>query len=90
MWLYFRKQAWKREGLIFGIFMIGIFLPRFFIEFFKNDQEEFEAGMILNMGQLLSIPFVAAGIYFIWKAMNKTPITVTQNKPSNESKRNRR
>ena len=80
MWLYFRKQAWKREGLIFGIF----------IEFFKNDQEEFEAGMILNMGQLLSIPFVAAGIYFIWKAMNKTPITVTQNKPSNESKRNRR
>ncbi|MDR2533553.1 MAG: prolipoprotein diacylglyceryl transferase [Tannerellaceae bacterium] len=91
MWLYFRKQAWKREGLIFGIFMIGIFLPRFFIEFFKNDQEPFEAGMALNMGQLLSIPFILAGIYFIWRAMSNAPAIETQNKPSiNESKRNKR
>ena len=62
MWLYFKKEAWKKEGLIFGVFMICVFGSRFFIEFVKNDQEEpFEADMMLNMGQWLSIPFVLAG-----------------------------
>ena len=72
MWLYFKKDAWKKEGLIFGVFMICIFASRFFIEFMKNDQEEFEAGMILNMGQLLSIPFVLAGCFFVWRALKKS------------------
>ena len=69
MWLYFRKEAWKKEGLIFGVFMICIFGARFFIEFVKNDQEAFEAGMLLNMGQLLSIPFVLAGVWCVWRAL---------------------
>jgi prolipoprotein diacylglyceryl transferase len=71
MWLYFRKDAWKKEGLIFGVFMICIFTSRFFIEFLKENQETFEEGMMLNMGQLLSIPFVASGIYFVLKALKK-------------------
>lgn len=83
MWLYFKKDAWKKEGLIFGVFLIGIFASRFFIEFLKNDQEAFEADMLLNMGQLLSIPFVLAGIYFVWQAFNK------KNKVY-ETKRNRK
>jgi prolipoprotein diacylglyceryl transferase len=69
MWLYFKKEAYKKEGLIFGLFMICIFGSRFFIEFLKNNQEDFEANLPLNMGQLLSIPFVLAGIYFVWKAL---------------------
>lgn len=69
LWLYFKKQAWKKEGFIFGIFMICIFASRFFIEFLKNDQEKFEADMFLNMGQLLSIPFVLAGCYFVWRSI---------------------
>ncbi|MDR0748392.1 MAG: prolipoprotein diacylglyceryl transferase [Tannerellaceae bacterium] len=72
MWLYFKKEAWKKEGLIFGIFMICIFGSRFFIEFLKNIQEAFEANMILNMGQLLSIPFVLAGLYFIRRALKRS------------------
>ncbi|MDR1525628.1 MAG: prolipoprotein diacylglyceryl transferase [Tannerella sp.] len=71
MWLYFRKDAWKKEGFIFGIFMICIFTSRFFVEFLKENQEAFEDGMMLNMGQLLSIPFIVAGIYFVWKALKK-------------------
>lgn len=54
--------------------MICIFTARFFIEFLKNDQEAFEADMLLNMGQLLSIPFVLAGIYFVWRAQQKSKI----------------
>ena len=69
LWLYFRKEAWKQEGLIFGIFMILVFGSRFFVEFVKNDQEAFEAGMLLNMGQLLSIPFVLLGCFCIWRAI---------------------
>ncbi len=70
LWLYFKKEAWRHEGLIFGIFLIWVFGTRFFIEFVKNDQEAFEADMVLNMGQWLSIPFVLAGCYFVWKALN--------------------
>lgn len=69
MWMYFKKDLWKKEGLIFGVFMICIFGCRFFIEFVKNNQEAFEEGMMLNMGQYLSIPFVLAGIYFVHKAL---------------------
>ena len=73
MWLYFKKDAWKREGLIFGLFMICIFTARFFVEFLKNYQEDFEASLPLDMGQLLSIPFILLGIYCVWRAL-KQPI----------------
>jgi prolipoprotein diacylglyceryltransferase len=47
--------------------MIALFSARFLIEFLKNDQVAFEAGMKLNMGQLLSLPFIIAGIgLIIW------------------------
>lgn len=71
MWLYFRKDAYKKEGLIFGVFMICIFGSRFFIEFLKNVQEDFEANMTLNMGQWLSIPFVILGCWCVWRALKK-------------------
>lgn len=73
MWLYFIKQEWKREGLIFGVFMICIFGSRIFIEFLKNNQEAFEDNMVLNMGQWLSIPFVLAGCWFVWRALTRKP-----------------
>jgi prolipoprotein diacylglyceryl transferase len=69
LWMYWKREDYKYPGLIFGAFMIGIFLPRFFIEFFKNVQESFEQGMALDMGQLLSIPFILAGIWFVYKGL---------------------
>jgi prolipoprotein diacylglyceryl transferase len=67
-WLYWKKEAYKRTGMIFGVFLIGIFLSRFLIEFIKNDQETFEQGMLLNMGQLLSLPFIIWGIWLIFNS----------------------
>jgi phosphatidylglycerol:prolipoprotein diacylglycerol transferase len=55
----------NKGGLLFGLFLVLVFTFRFFVEFLKEDQSAFEAGMALNMGQLLSIPFVIAGIVFI-------------------------
>jgi len=83
MWLYWKKDAYKRQGLIFGVFFIGIFLTRFFIEFLKNPQESFEAGMILNMGQFLSIPFILAGIWFTYKGLTTDP-TPTPKSPKGD------
>lgn len=69
MYMYWKKNAGQRQGLIFGIFLVGVFFSRFCIEFLKNNQEEFEENMLLNMGQLLSIPFVIFGIYLIIRAL---------------------
>lgn len=76
MWLYFKKDAWKKEGLIFGIFMICIFTARFFIEFLKNNQEDFEAAMPINMGQCLSIPFIVTGIYFVVRVWRRSRLNI--------------
>ena len=56
-----------RDGFIFSVFMIALFSARLLIEFVKNDQVAFEAGLKLNMGQLLSLPFILVGIgLIIW------------------------
>lgn len=76
MWMYWRKNAEARPGIIFGTFFIGIFLPRFLIEFIKNDQEAFEATMTLNMGQLLSIPFILLGIGLIIYSLSRPKVAL--------------
>ena len=74
-WLYYgRDLGRRRPGVMFGVGLIGIFLTRFFIEFIKLDQEAFEQGMLLNMGQLLSIPFILVGIYMIYRGMHRSPV----------------
>ena len=45
-----------------GLFLILLFSVRFLIEFIKEPQVGFEANMILNMGQILSLPFILIGI----------------------------
>jgi prolipoprotein diacylglyceryltransferase len=73
MWMYWKKNAQERPWLITGIFFIGIFLPRFLIEYIKNVQEPWELEMVenygLNMGQVLSIPFVLLGVGMVVWAM---------------------
>ena len=71
MWMYWRRNAGERPGLLFGTFLIGTFGSRFLIEFIKNDQVPFEASMTLNMGQWLSIPFVILGIILIIVAFSR-------------------
>lgn len=66
--LYWKKGGYPESGLLFGLFLVMVFGMRFFIEFIKMPQVGFEENMILNMGQLLSIPFVLAGIYFIYRS----------------------
>ena len=77
MWMYWKKNAEERPGLILGVFFIGIFLPRFLIEFIKNDQVAREATMTLNIGQQLSIPFILLGVFLVIYAMMRPKVQLS-------------
>ena len=70
MVMYWKYNCQERKGLIFGVFLTWLFSARFFIEFIKNVQVEFEEGMALNMGQWLSVPFIIAGVVLIIYALS--------------------
>jgi phosphatidylglycerol---prolipoprotein diacylglyceryl transferase len=69
--LYWKTGRSKQSGYLFGTFLVLVFGFRFFVEFLKANQSSFEQGMLLNMGQLLSIPLVLAGIYFMFTSNKK-------------------
>ncbi len=65
LWYYFQKNGKPRPGFLFGMFLVVLFSFRLLIEFIKEPQVNFENSMALNMGQLLSIPFIVAGIVIL-------------------------
>jgi prolipoprotein diacylglyceryl transferase len=68
--IYYRRDGKPREGSLISWFFILVFGVRFFIEFLKMPQVDFETGMTLNMGQWLSIPFIllgAAGLFLVYR-----------------------
>ena len=71
----FSVFAEERPWLITGVFFIGIFLPRFLIEYVKNVQVQSEYEMIarygMNLGQMLSIPFILIGIILVIRALTQ-------------------
>jgi phosphatidylglycerol---prolipoprotein diacylglyceryl transferase len=64
-WFWFRYRYSMKNGFLFSCSLIILFSLRFVAEFFKINQVQFEDGMILNMGQILSIPFILAGIVLL-------------------------
>jgi len=60
------KKYPKPSGFYFGLVIFLIFCFRIAIEFIKEDQSAFEAGMLLNMGQILSIPFILTGLFIMY------------------------
>lgn len=91
-WLYYAKDmARRRPGILFGIGLIGIFLTRFFIEFIKTEQEAFERGWLLDMGQWLSIPFILLGIYMIYRGATQPEVVpVVPKSPAATAKKKRK
>lgn len=81
MIMYWKFNAQRRPGLIFGVFFTILFSARFVIEYVKNVQETWELGMIesigINMGQLLSVPFIIVGIYLIVRSLRHPVVELT-------------
>lgn len=90
LWMYYkRNEGQKHPGLMFGIGVLGIFLTRPFVELIKENQEAFEEGMLLNMGQLLSIPFIILAFYMIWGSLKGKFPVATPPKDVNKNRKQR-
>ena len=88
IWLYWKKLDKLPRGFFFGAFLIGCFGMRFLIEFIKEPQVGFEEGMALNMGQLLSIPFVLAGIaILVYAYYKRVPARAVKPEPAKPAKK---
>jgi phosphatidylglycerol:prolipoprotein diacylglycerol transferase len=80
IWLGFRRGWLKRPGALMGLFLLGYGLARFIVEFFRQPDAQFVTegnpvglalqvgGYGLTMGQLLSLPMIAAGVWFLARA----------------------
>lgn len=87
LWLYVKKLDKLNRGTLFGIFFIVLFGMRFLIEFIKEPQVGFEENMALNMGQLLSIPFIVAGaVVLVWSILKGKPSAVDKPQPPKKEK----
>lgn len=62
LYMFWKKEAWKTPGVLFGTFLVILFGARFVIEFWKEGQTAFDQTLTVNTGQWLSVPFVVAGI----------------------------
>lgn len=66
LYIYKSEKIKKHNGLLVGVFFVLLFSARFIIEFFKENQVGFESSMPINMGQILSIPFIIIGLILIF------------------------
>lgn len=87
-WALYRKYPKKvGTGFYFGLCLTFIFTARFFIEYTKEVQEAFEAGLPIDMGQILSIPFIILGIYCMVRSRNKKTPVIPQAKDTKDAKK---
>ncbi|MBM4179467.1 MAG: prolipoprotein diacylglyceryl transferase [Ignavibacteria bacterium] len=71
-WMYHRGIAEQKPGRIFGLFLVLLFFGRFLVEFNKEHQVDFESALPIDMGQILSIPFIALGAYYLLRGTGPT------------------
>lgn len=74
MFLYWKKDLWKRPGVVFGSFLILIWGARFLVEFVKLGQTARDEYLFLNTGQLLSIPLIIAGVVLLYRGLKRPSV----------------
>ena len=74
--MYWKMNSWKKPGFMFGSFLIFIFGSRFFIEYIKEGQTARDFELLINTGQMLSIPFIIAGIILIYRSQKNQETTL--------------
>ena len=73
MYMYWKRKAWLRPGVLFGTFLVILWGARFLVEFTKIAQVDERTDWALNTGQLLSIPFILFGIFLLFRSLKKNP-----------------
>lgn len=82
LFIYRSKKIARQNGRLVGILLILLFSARFIIEFFKENQVAFEDSMTVNMGQLLSIPYILIGFAMIYYRKSEWVKTTIANRVS--------
>ncbi|WP_276498148.1 prolipoprotein diacylglyceryl transferase [Pontibacter litorisediminis] len=85
-WLWKKYKGALPRGLLFGIFVTALFTFRFLVEFLKEDQVAKEATMALNIGQLLSIPLIIAGLFILLRVWQNPKPALPGGRPQASSK----
>ncbi len=65
--LYWKTDKKNKAGFLFGTFLVLLWGIRFFVEFVKERQNELDESFTLAIGQMLSIPFILIGLYFMFR-----------------------
>lgn len=76
-WMSHHTRAPQRPGLLAGAFLIGYGIARSTVELFRQPDQQM--GFIYNfvtMGQILSLPLIAAGLWLIWYAMSHPAVSL--------------
>ncbi len=85
LWLVYRRGAFRAPGMVMGVFFAGYGISRFIVEFFRQPDAQFVSpgnplglawhidGLGLTMGQILSLPMIAIGFWFVWRARRAVP-----------------
>lgn len=74
LYFYWKTKKSGQQGFLFGLFLVLLWTVRFFVEFVKEAQNIERADWSLNTGQLLSIPFIIIGLYFMFFYKPKTKL----------------
>ena len=78
---YWKYESTKVPGRILGAAFVACSTARLLIEFVKEEQVSFEQGMLLNLGQLLSIPFILTGLVLLYGAQKKASAAKVKTNP---------
>ena len=70
-YFYWKTDKKNKPGFLFGTFLVLLWGIRFFVEFVKERQNELDASFTLAIGQMLSIPFILIGLYFMFRPIKK-------------------
>jgi len=71
-YFYWKTDKKNKPGFLFGTFLVLLWGIRFFVEFVKERQNELDESFTLAIGQMLSIPFILIGLYFMFRPVKKT------------------
>lgn len=69
LYMYWKTKAKEKPGMLFGTLLIVMFVGRFMVEFVKVGQTSRDEVLLINTGQMLSIPFVLVGLFFLIRSM---------------------
>ena len=69
--MYWKTESRNKPGVLFGTFMILLWSVRFIVEFIKVGQTERDTYWIINTGQLLSLPMIMVGVYFLAQGLKE-------------------